>query len=270
MKLKFLFFPVSLAIAATLTIWFIWPTWFDEKEGIAVIQQEIEEKKSELASVVSKKNNLASLGESMNSNGETNKKFTTRYYPEVEKNEIVVNELNQFAKNANVVIAAIAVESTEGVGARATRAKIPCLAVGEKVTSSRARREGAANITIEESVPEVVTVATKVVGTYEGIKGFLASVYGMEMINNISSIDIKSAADTTEDAGANDLEANLSFCLGFLPHSTVSLEGDFLEHAIFNESKFDFSYVDQLREMITKAASDIVIGQTSKPNPFVR
>lgn len=272
MKLKFLFFPLSLAIVVTMIIWYIWPTWFDENTGIAVIQQEIAQEQLKLDSVKSKQSNLAGLISSMNANSGSNKNFTMRYYPESEKNEVIVNELDQFAKSANVVISNSAVAVIGGSRSRVSLAQSGCLAIGEAVGSARrpvARTEGALSTGITESNPDIVEVNLDLVGNYDGIKRFLTSTYGMEMLNNLSVVRVSKVIRVGEEA-SDELEAKLTMCFGYLPQSTVSLEGDFLEHSIFSKNSFDFSYITKLRDIITKATSDIAVGQTSKPNPFVR
>ncbi|MFC1645019.1 hypothetical protein ACFL08_03260 [Patescibacteria group bacterium] len=276
MKLKFLFFPASLVAATVLVIWFIWPTWFNEKDGIGTIMEEIKVKEAELLSVQTKKSNLTSLNASMNSDGEVNKKFTMRYYPETEKNEIIVNEINQFAKSSNVIITQTGVETTKAIKSRAKKIMGQCLLVSPMESSTaRVRTEGAPIISIKEGEVDVVRVSLTVVGDYADVKKFLSSVYGMEMVNNISAINIKrtEGADIAEGgatSGIDKLEAEVSACFGYLPQSTVSLEGDFLEHLIFAKSSFNFDYITNLREMISKTASDIAIGSTSKSNPFVQ
>lgn len=271
MKLKFLFFPFSLVVAAVTTIWFIWPTWFDD-DGIATTKKEIQDRNTEIGSIRIKKNNIESLRSSLESEI-SSKNLTDRYYPQEKNTETIINEINYFSSSSGASVSNISV-SIMDTGRRSSRAgggKNSCLPVSSKGGKSvlMTDTDDDSRVAIEESQAVVMDVEIDVVGDYTSIKNFATRVGGMEIINNVYAMNIGKDVDVrTAEGDGNILKAKLKACFGYLPGSVVYDEGNVVNHRIFSMNEFDFSYVEKMNEAIYRPASSIEIGSSGKDNPF--
>jgi hypothetical protein len=274
MNLKFLFFPFSLAVATVLTIWFIWPTWFDTENGVVVLRQKIESQERELENITNRKNNLTGLKVSIDANsGDVS--LANKYYPEEKDTEMIINEANYFATSSKVSIVDLDVVSL-GESDRRMRGKsalFKCLpleaASSESVAKVAASTDSEMLVGIKEAQTSLLAVTINVAGGYEDIRNFIVNLQGMEMINNVNNISIKRDVVEEGEGTANSLVANIETCFGYAKKPSIDREGDFINHEVFSQSEFDFSYADKIEEEIYRSAAAINIGESGKNNPFI-
>ncbi|MDH4330304.1 MAG: hypothetical protein OEV93_02010 [Candidatus Moranbacteria bacterium] len=276
MRLKFLFFPFALVVATILSIWFIWPTWFDAEEGIVAIRKDIEKQEEELANVQSRKNNLLSLKNNIDSEV-SNSALTKKYYPDQKDTEKIINEINNFASGTGVAVVDMDVNVMDRSDRRVRggEARFACLPVDATTSATTAVQAGAATVKpIEEGQVVVTTMDVNVIGGYEEIRNFITRLQGIELINNVHSISL--AKDETEnvEGGAktpsvNQLNAKIGVCFGYLSPSKIDKTGDFISHESFSKSAFNFEYINGINAAVYRAAAQIEIGQSGKNNPFL-
>lgn len=274
MNLKFLFFPFSLVAATVLSIWFIWPTWFDDEEGIVAIKKEIERQETELSNIKSRKNNLNSLKDSIDSNV-ADVSLTRKYYPEEKDTETMINEANYFASSAGVAITNfdVTILDSSKRRIRGGAAAFECWPSDDSVTTTAAPTQQEVASGIEESQVAITSVELTVVGGYEKIRDFTNKLQKMELINNVSNITIEKAGATEEElkegVSPDTLKADIKVCFGHIQKPKIDPEGDFIKHQAFSSKTFDFGYVDKVKGEIYRSAAPIEIGATGKNNPFI-
>ena len=290
MKLKFLFFPLSLILLTVFSIWFIWPAWFNEEDGINGLKEIANEKGNLLEMVGQKKSKIASLENSLSTNPEQVEAISSYLSSEEEKEEII-NGLNHLAVSAGLSLIQVELESLnaknvknlgQGVSSN-DEEKIAVKIMPEKTgieikkTISADKKIGNSSSDIEEFSLELIAARTVVSGEYENIKNFLDQIYRMEIMNNIYSINI--SKETIEETGvageenAASVSTNKALLMkvdiyfGYMPTYKV-VAGKSLDDFYFEIDKFNLGIAEKINERIVSGIPEIEVGETKTKNPF--
>ena len=239
MKLKILFFPLSLATAIVLFIWFIHPEFSQFKED----RNELDAQRNILREVKIKKQNINNLNASLDDNLDK-EKLILEYLPPFEKEEDIINALNYLATSSGTVLVDFEANIVKG---NLGRSKIPK--------------------TGEENAAETVKHKTKAIlnltGSYENIRSFFDQIYRMKRANNISMVNISSQPES------ENLLAKAEIYFDYLPQSRLSLENE-LSDPIFSQKSFDFTVADKVKELTGgDNISKLETGSVGRSNPFL-
>lgn len=258
MKLKILFFPLTLIICIVVFIWYIKPEFVNIKNNSASLKN----KEKELADIIEKEKNVSDLIANLDSQPEK-EKLVLGYLPPYERQEKIIDLLNFLANESLLAVSNINVQKDS-------------LAKTNKGNSGGGEPAAASDINMPpvSSAPASVSIA----GSYENIKNYLGYIFSFGRMNNIESVSIsKVPAEGSEsegdesESGSGGETGVLKADIGIKFHyaAPVASVNDF-NSPVFSLSEFNFSVTDDLNKAIEggKIVPGIVIDVKGRSNPF--
>ena len=190
MRLKFLFFPITLAISLMIIIGYIWP----DIGSIIKINNDKAAKNTELLAIKSKQRAIESIGKEMTDDA-TGKTLVNSYLPENKTEDRIISGINYLAGDANVLLVNITLSTPKAPVVVAPAADPAFVApVIDPVTGLP---------TMVNSNPLGKTTAKiSLAGEYSKIKIFLDSLQRMPIINTVKSVHISKQKSVTTDPAA--------------------------------------------------------------------
>lgn len=261
MSLKTPLFLGLIVGALYLFIFQIWPDF----QKISVKKAELASAQEMVASIKQKNANMNSLIASLkNGQNESQKTFVLGYIPMEKKEELIFNSLSRIASSegVSVVLGGAALESPKETAA----------VVQQETQSSQEALFGSGATLDGMGIPVVVLPSEKkitakvlVLGKYENVKKFVEKVYVLDMLKNISVIDLASAKD--EKGGSTEnISANLVADFSYIPGADI--KNDY-NSPVFEKSSFDFATVNQFMGLLSQKAEVVTVEGVGRVNPFL-
>jgi Tfp pilus assembly protein PilO len=257
MRLKFLFFPISLAISIFIFIGYIWP----EIMTVKSINQEYLKNQQDMTLVQNKEAAIQSVAAQLTKSTE-NQTAVLNYLPTNKSEERILDGLNYIATDAGVTLGNVSIAASSDNSSQSTTGTED---VSGLTQPTLAPTDGAVVATAEAQTPIVPvklqsTEATIVAsGTYDKIRIFAENLQKMNMFNSIKSFRITQGET---DPAVLSLEVSVDF------NYLAPIKADTQKVAKI-QSELDLATIDSLKNYVSKKGSEINIGQTGKANPFL-
>ncbi len=255
--------------------------WFDDKldDSITSINKNIKSVQAEINKIEQRKTNIISLDESLQSQGE-DKNLVENYYPEIRKEEDVINKINQIAFSTGVYISEMNIDYGDDISKEkmnkflAIPKYVPIPEIVPKNSTKTASSTPASISAKKDVLSKLVAVNLKIYGNYDQIKSFLNTLYPIGLLSNIESFEIKKDANEQKKAeGDSDknsstlLTSNITINFGYLKKGNSKL-AELLESPTMEVKQFDFNIIDKFRDLLLEKYSNSEIGETGESNPF--
>ncbi len=264
MKLKILFFPLTLVTVVIIGIWYIWPAY---QESVAH-KETLAKKQVQLNALEQRRTQVDGLSAKLNRNIAT-KNFIFRYIPLVADEEYVINAMDNIAKVAavNLVVADVLTGSHKK------------FFDSYNVSLAQQRDVGIdanAPVKIKRPFMEEFAIDAIVVGTYDNMKKFIDGVHKIDRMHGILSV--KLGRVEKEDQATDPLLAEFikknpdemitgQFVISFAYMGDVKIPrgagSDVFDRGI------DLERVQGMQEQYTSAPT-LNLDNMGRPNPFVQ
>jgi Tfp pilus assembly protein PilO len=264
MKVKLLFFPLTITACLALAVWYIQPAF---SEASALIQ-EVDGQEKKLEGVRMKVRNVQSLENDLNANVDS-ERLVSRYLPDAQDDERIIDTLNYLASQSGVAFADVKLEQAsvpaapaqdEGVGAPSVS--------GEALLNSD---DGSVPAALAKPSLRQLKAAVSVQGEYGNIKDFVSKVYRTDRFQDFSAVEISresAKGEGSEEVSGNVLHATFDIVFSYLPKRGVLASDS--ENALFSSASVDFAPARQLQQFVSAPVPQLEVGSAGRANPFVR
>jgi Tfp pilus assembly protein PilO len=252
MKVKLLLPPLVIVICIGLMVWFVYPAYTNDVDGIKEKRQQLAEENKKLAEVKEKVANISRLAAQLESEKE-NRPTIMSFVPDSRKEEEIMDNLNFISGNGGLSVVGLNIKpiSKEAVVPNPTPTN-PVEAVPEVVKPS----DFAAELTV--------------VGSYENIKNMLEKVYRLERFNAVKIATIEKAEVQSEgknvSTATDSLRATISLNFNLLRKQGRVIA---ITDPAFSLSSFDMSVAKTIREKKSVEILPMIIDQAGRVNPFI-
>lgn len=238
MKLKVLLVPFFLVLVVGLIVWLVMPKYYDDK----LKRQELKMETDKLDAAVKKVEKVNLLMADLGANADKQATLFS-FLPEAQKEEEIINDLNNIASSESVAIKSLSVVKSS--------VSSPFLVINPE-TSETGIIPAAAGFNVDFTV----------VGAYDKIKNVVDRLSKIKRFNKISSLAITNA---TEQAAGSNLQAKIILTFNFLKKTdAVSVSND-----VFSRDKFDMSVIAKINSARTIDTAKIANIAGGRENPFL-
>lgn len=262
MRIKIIFFPLTVALSILIFIVYIWPEIGNIRESL----NKLEKSQSDLQDILNKKSNIEKLKQSLAASKDK-EDSVLKFLPSSQKEEEIISGINYLATDSAVSLAGLNFKEqktgtvTGGKSNEATSSKDVLFSSGEDEELSELNKKEI----LKSAESEIL-----VVGGYDNIRTFLEQVYKMEQYNDISSFSISTseASEGTGEEAARPgaLSATASVNFGYMPMVSV---GRNYSYPIFSQSSFNFTPYNEMKSFIREKIPSLEVGETGRTNPFL-
>ncbi len=242
MRLKYLFFPITLVLAMFIFVIYMIPAFGVLKK----VNASYKLSEQALQGVRSKKVALEALSSQLKEEEENNV-MVLNYLPINKTEERIIGGANYLAVDAGVALVNVSL----------------------KTNLNNVKQE--TEIELSGSTPKEETIKTteatiEVVGDYDKLKIFFNGIQHMSLLNSIKSLSVTSKEDPEQNS-ANSLSAKLVVDFGYL--SLIKADNQKLAN-FQGESAVSLEAVKKLKEYTSKVVPEIKAGEltSSRTNPF--
>jgi predicted DNA binding CopG/RHH family protein len=245
MKVKILLVPLFLVISIILVIWLVYPAYIDLK----LKNKELSEVKNKVSDMDLKLQKTIKLMSTLNENTEE-QRIIYDFLPDSQKEEDVIDSLNNIASSEGVSIAALSVE----------RPKVSLKSIQTTEENSLGNKGFTPSAKIKN-----FEVSFKILGNYEKIKNVIKKINQAKRFNEINYFAI--AKNNGQEASSELLSLNLIMNFNYLEKiKSVSL----VDNKIFSSGKFNTAtLLEDLAKYRAGYVSRLTVGETGKSNPFL-
>ncbi|HHH12248.1 MAG TPA: hypothetical protein ENJ77_00035, partial [Candidatus Moranbacteria bacterium] len=196
MRLKLLFFPVSLIAVIVMAIWYIWPAWQESKD----LKKQLQDLQHDYNLLLEREKVIEKLASQLQGSEET-KNFLLRYIPFNKDEEYIINAINAVAAESGtgLILVNPAESSKSFFSAKKSdrpAADIPPAGAPTPAVGADGSRLGSVVIKkkpMKEFAVEVVTI-----GTYEATKKFLSNLNKMDRLHGVMAVSVEAVREDTQ------------------------------------------------------------------------
>lgn len=205
MRLKFLFFPLTLIVSVFIFIGYVWP----EIMNLKTANEENLKKKQDLQIIEDKKEAIKRINDQIDGNSE-GELLVKGYLPANRIEEKIMTDVNFLATDSSVSLVNISIEDKQiKEDEAATMALSAAMVSGAQVGSDNKPVE------IKREGLQYTTAKILLAGKYQNIRIFIDQLQTMAVFNSIESINISKAelkkdGSIEGEVASNDAEPNLS------------------------------------------------------------
>lgn len=266
MKLKSLLSPAIILLAIYWFIWVIIPI-YTNPDGVGAMRDSLNTAKKNLDNINQKKENSANLLNELNYNPEQ-QSVVFQYLPDTKKDEDIIETLNTLSAANSLLMSDTAIEDIKNdTGNTAITAGNVYADVARGNNGIVDNNKTATDIVLTESIARKFVVKVEVIGRYEKIRQFIASLATLKRHNKVVAVSIakKIAVNEEVDSDAESSRATVSIEFDYLPKITSIANVD---NEIFLSEKFDMSIIGDITNKTSTDISKINIGSAGRVNPF--
>ncbi len=282
MRLKLLFFPISLVVVLVMIIWYIYPAWQENGK----LKEELAKRQHDYNLLLERQKVLDRLVDQLNRNKEV-KDFLLRYIPLDKDEEYVINAISDVAGASGAGLVTVNVlESRKPFFASPEKSAggVPTINPPESGEQPVLGADGSALGTVvvkKKPLKEFLTEVI-VIGTYDSIKKFLAGLNNIDRLHavTVASVETVSANDETlaadkelseelenaVPAGEELLVGKVFVSFTYSPSVVLPPKAD---SPVFHCNSLNLSEVDSIFAS-RKSAPQIDTSGEGRGNPFVK
>lgn len=278
MSLKVLIFPLSLAIAVAVAIFFIKPAFSD----MMSVKSSLAEKKNQLENLKNQNQKLQNLKSKWESLAEE-KNLVATALPEAENVDSYVSELTTKASRSGILLTDMQVaQKSESAGAETTPAYIcgagpagdasqisaspPAQAAGAVQPAGAPGSGNIAGAGGSNSCLNKVGMSLKAAGSWEQILDFFKYLEDMNRMSNVDSISLSAGTQAQGQASSDLLTADISATAFF---KTKSQSGNAtLAGSLASQENFNQKAMEKLKEVIYSSYDVPAVSPNGERNIF--
>jgi Tfp pilus assembly protein PilO len=258
MKVKLLFFPLSLTIALALGIWSIQP----EIERSMSLREEIEAQHKKLDDINQKLKNAKTLEGELDAHSDM-EQLALRYLPNVQDDERMMDSLSFLAVQSGVSLVDVKLTRNAQTAAKEVESE-PTTASAVVGSGSAA----AAPVVAPKAILKTVDAQATLKGGYENIRDFVSRINKTDRFQDFLEVEISRDSQTgNEEVSSDVLTASIGVRFSYFPQSRSASEA---ETNLFAQAALDFKPIQTLQGFISSPVPSLEIGAAGKNNPFLR
>lgn len=262
MRLKTPLFLALIVGSLVAIIFLIWP----EFQKIEPLKDDLKKKEELVASLRQKNENIANLTRSLNdSRNFAGKEFALGYIPLEKKEELIFNSISGIAnaEGIKVALSNVSLQLAKGGASTATEQLPPSSSYLATGSTDPMATETVQPVSVLPAV-EIIKADISIAGNYESQKNFLAKLYTLDMLKNITNFNLSSAGG--EGASGDILNGNFSAEFSFIPEAKIGTD---YNNPIFSVASFNFETVEKLRAMLSQKTIGVAVEGAGRSNPFL-
>ncbi|KKU55369.1 MAG: hypothetical protein UY41_C0013G0011 [Candidatus Moranbacteria bacterium GW2011_GWE1_49_15] len=246
-----------LIASISVFISFVWP----EVEAVRTLSAESKNGLEDLNLIKEKKDNIRGLDQDLGKNSDK-EELVNSYFPKVRNEERIIDAIYYLAANSSVSLANISIAGDPLKGEDEVDGP---KSVFSSQSPQAGELPGAADQRTLPSSARSVDVEIFVAGTYENIKTFLSAVNSMEMMNDVTGVDISSQSAGEEGESSGFLSAQVKAKFYYMRNTRADNN---YKLAVLDSSEFDFSQVEKVKAFISQGIPKLEVGEKGMKNPF--
>lgn len=246
MSLKVLIFPLSLAVAVAVAIFFIKPAFSD----MMSVKNSLAEKNAQLENLKNQNQKLQNLKSKWESLAEE-KNLVATALPEAENVDSYVSELTSKASRSGILLTDMQVAQKSESASTETNPAYVCGAVPVGDASQAAGAPVSGDITGAggpNSCLDKVGISLKAAGSWEQILDFFKYLEDMNRMSNINSISLAAGTLTQGQTSSDLLTADISAAAFFKAKSQGG--NAMLAGSLAGQENFNQKAMEKLKEII--------------------